>query len=74
MSLIRLIVIALLVWIVYRMIRISLEKRKIQPKSKPKIADMVACEYCGLHIPAEEAIQSNDRSYCCREHQKLDIK
>ena len=39
--------------------------------SQVKEKDMVACSHCGLHIPLDEAIVSDQLNYCCREHSRL---
>ena len=37
-------------------------------QQKIKTDNMVACQYCGLHIPKKEAIESGGAYYCCKEH------
>ncbi len=29
---------------------------------------MIACEHCGLHVPAGEAIVQSGHTFCSREH------
>lgn len=37
-----------------------------------KPEDMVVCAHCGLHLPASDAIHTNDRlHYCSSEHRQL---
>jgi uncharacterized protein len=33
---------------------------------------MVRCDYCGLHVPENEALLSDGRRYCSQEHRRLD--
>lgn len=33
-------------------------------------APMVACSHCGMHLPADEAVQGRAGSYCCQEHRR----
>lgn len=33
-------------------------------------APMVACGHCGMHLPADEAVQGRHGSYCCQEHRR----
>ena len=33
-----------------------------------KAEAMVACDYCGLHVPEGEAIKRGRHAYCSREH------
>ena len=74
MNLIRVLIIALLVWLVYRMIRAKLNKPSLQHKS-PRATlstDMVRCHHCGIHIPANEALQQGEHYYCSAEHRDQD--
>ncbi|MCG5534505.1 PP0621 family protein [Ectothiorhodospira mobilis] len=32
---------------------------------------MVRCDYCGLHVPEEEAVRDGDRAYCSEDHRRL---
>jgi len=35
----------------------------------PRIAeDMVACGRCGVNLPKSEAIESQGRFFCCKDH------
>lgn len=65
--LLRLIVLAALVvvgWVVY--------KRYLRPADAPPrevgYQRMVACQRCGVHLPADQALTRGDASYCCRDH------
>jgi len=29
-----------------------------------KVDDMVQCEQCGVHVPADEGVQKNGKHYC----------
>ncbi|MFO7592874.1 MAG: PP0621 family protein [Pseudomonadota bacterium] len=73
MNLIRLIVIGLIVWLLYRMFYRLLNKPKTQEKGKIKQSasspgKMVKCAHCGIHIPAEEALERDGHFYCSPEH------
>ena len=70
MNLIRVLIIALLVWLVYRMISATLRKPRVsQRPGRERVAtDMVRCEYCGIHIPKGEALPWDGHYYCCAEH------
>jgi uncharacterized protein len=35
-----------------------------------KSVDSVQCAYCGLHLPKEEAVCTDDVYYCSKAHQK----
>jgi uncharacterized protein len=68
---IRLIAIAAIFWLLYRLILTLLSKAK-PPAARhapPAGGDtMVRCAHCGLHIPQEEALTRGEQYYCCEEH------
>ena len=69
-QLIRLIIILFGLWLVLRIIKRALASRENNPSRKPSITSMVACAYCGLHLPESDAIQKDGKHYCCEEHLK----
>ena len=73
MNIIRLLLFLLLIWIVWSFFKrknaLKIEQSTEQPDVKQ--GTMIACNYCGLHIPAEEAIRVGDVNFCCKEHSKL---
>lgn len=70
MNLIRLIVIGLIIWLLYRMFVRVLQKPTAQSKEPTKgiARDMVKCAHCGIHIPADEALCREEKCYCSPEH------
>lgn len=70
MNLIRLIVIGLIIWLLYRMFQRVLQKPTAQRREPPRgiSRDMVKCAHCGIHIPADEALCKDDLCYCSSEH------
>lgn len=73
MNLVRLIIIALVIWLVVRMLRRYLDKPT--PSSNDRGATpkkIVRCAHCGLHIPEAEAVHSAGRDYCSLEHSTAD--
>ena len=36
----------------------------------PAAENMVTCAYCGVHLPASDALQEAGRSYCSPEHRQ----
>ena len=67
----RFLVIAGIVWLLLRMFR---QPSAPEPQSRPRVrvANMVRCAHCGLHVPASESLQAGDRRYCCPEHLRAD--
>ena len=71
MALLRILLIALVAWLVIRMIRNWMDRKAVKPASKSgQIGTVVRCAHCGLHIPQQEAVHSGDRYYCSVEHSK----
>lgn len=70
MNLIRLIVIGLIIWLLYRMFLRVLQKPAPRRQEPPKgiARDMVKCAHCGIHIPADEAQCKGEACYCSSEH------
>jgi uncharacterized protein len=76
MNLIRLLALAAIFWLLYRLILTLLVKsrRPAAPAKSPPadaaIATVVRCAHCGLHVPQGEALKSGDHYYCCKEHRE----
>ena len=45
--------------------RKNTQTNNIKPATK-----MVRCEHCNVHIPYQQAIQQNDKFFCCEMHSK----
>ena len=69
-NLARLVIIALVVWLVVQALRRLLHP--VAAPSKPAATgaakNMVRCELCGLHLPESEAITAHGKHFCCQEH------
>lgn len=75
MGLIRLLLIGILLWVIYRLVKRFVTSAKMPQKRTQQdqpAAMMVRCRSCGLHIPKHEAIERNGNNYCCIEHSKSD--
>ena len=68
MNLIRLIVIALIIYLVARIIKGWAANKNSKTSNKAQETKMVRCEVCQLHIPEDEALQKNGHFYCSQEH------
>lgn len=61
------------IWLILRIaFKPASGRLKNEPRAKLKAGNMVACKYCGLHIPETEAIKRGDHYYCCEEHAEAD--
>lgn len=69
MSLIRLIVIALIVYLLIQIFkRWAANKNTASSEQKPSSTVMVQCKTCKLHIPENEALQKDGEFYCSQAH------
>ncbi len=67
--LIRLVAVALGIWLLLRFVR-NKNLPKKQNTDSLENAKMVRCHYCDTHVPSSEAIQDGDHWYCSIEHAK----
>ncbi len=73
MNLIRIAIIAIVIWLLIRMVRGYRNRIRNSPSRKGDSIDtMVRCARCGLHVPKREAFRRGDRFYCCRRHADTD--
>jgi len=69
MNLIRLIVIALIIYLVLRIFkRWAANKNQLSSQQQDKHKKMISCEICQLHIPEDEALQRDGKFYCSQSH------
>jgi len=70
MPILRLLLLALLFWLLYRGVLALLGKARpevIRRRSSDG-GQMVRCAHCGLHIPQQEALERDGHYYCSEEH------
>ncbi len=80
MNAIRLALILLAGWIIWRLLSARLEQGrrnrelKRQQKEQQRIQPeaTVQCAHCGLYIPEKRAFKANGRPYCSAEHRDAD--
>lgn len=69
MSLIRLIVIALIIYLLVQIIKRWAANKKSQTSARQKKSTkMVQCETCQLHVPEDEALKLDGKFYCSQAH------
>lgn len=70
MSIIRLLLLIVVIWAVYRFIRgllfSSVKRDKQNKQDKP--TKMVKCPYCSVYITKADAYSCDDRFYCSYDH------
>jgi len=69
MGLIRIIIIALIVYLVIQIFKRWSANKNIQTVQKNEQQKlMVKCDVCQLHIPKNEALEKNGKYFCNQEH------
>ncbi len=70
MTLLRLLIIAFVVWLLVIAVKRWLAPRRgTGPQAKPRDnTNMVRCAHCGLHIPQGEALQRDGLHFCSQGH------
>ncbi len=69
MIIMRLLVLAGLVGLAYFLLKRFLTPAPPQKKSQESFQPMVRCDYCGLHLPQQEAImRAGEKYYCSDKH------
>jgi uncharacterized protein len=67
--LLRLLILAGIVWFIYSFIKRSLASKQTQ--QPPLTATMHQCRYCGVHIPHNEAVIFEGLVFCSDAHKHL---
>ncbi len=69
-QILRLIILAIGVWLVFRFVRDFLRRAATDARkhTPDKPGEMVACAKCGTFVPRQDAISSNGKFFCTREH------
>jgi len=70
MNLLRLLLIALAVWIIVVLIRNRSSRQATLKKrhDSQRIDSIVPCAVCGTHVPEDEALHEAGKVYCSPEH------
>jgi len=68
----RIAVILVGLWLVFRVIRRALAQRRSGPTSVLPPADMLRCDYCKMFVPRDDAVTTNGRVYCSNQHADAD--
>jgi uncharacterized protein len=68
MNLIRLLLLALGIWLLTLVVKRYLALARRKREGAPRIGTMVRCALCGLHIPESEALKRREQYFCCAEH------
>ena len=72
----RLVILAIIVWIAFKLVKRVLLQQSSEAKAKENTAEhtvkdaenMVKCTHCGVHLPVSEAFLVNQLFYCSKAH------
>ena len=67
------IIVALLVWVGWRLfviVRRRSAAQRVPPDAAATMEPMVRCDRCGVHVPRSEAIEAGGRHYCSESHRR----
>lgn len=74
MGLIRLIIIAVVGYLIWRAVSSLLSKPRTgtapQPRRNQDSETMRRCEHCGVHVPEHQAFSHNGLHFCSQDHQR----
>jgi uncharacterized protein len=59
-------------WVVLRIVRKALSQRRSEASPLPPPADMLRCDYCGVFVPRDEAIEAHGKHFCNSHHANAD--
>lgn len=59
-------------WLILRLVKSALARKRPLPPAAPPPADMLRCDYCGIYLPRTEAITVHAKVFCTREHADAD--
>lgn len=69
-GIIRLVILAALVWLAWRVLRQVLAPSRRPPPGDDDAARMLRCETCGVHVPETEAFVARGHAFCSQTHQQ----
>lgn len=69
MRLLILVAVAFLIYTLLRQLVRGWTKKEL-PQRPSRSGTMVRCAFCGLHVPEQEALRSDDKYFCSNNHLK----
>ena len=67
MPALRLLIIAIALWIVFRLLRYAVSKKSTRMNGDFR-EKMVICSICGVYLPENDATSSSDGKFRCDQH------
>ncbi len=68
MPLLRILLLAIVLWIAFRLIRRIIGPAKTERPKQVDYEDMVTCAHCGVHLPRSQAITESGKTFCNEQH------
>lgn len=71
MGLIRLVILGLVIWMLWRLVRNFQARQAAADRAKQKSLEqrnMVLCQYCSVHVPENNAIAHDGAWFCSEGH------
>ena len=59
-------------WLILRIIRRAIARRRSGTPPAPPPADMLRCDYCGMFVPRSDAMTISGKVYCSGKHAEAD--
>lgn len=54
-----------------RFVKNQQPKNQSSPLTQIKSETMLRCDYCGVYLPAHEAVREGNKVYCCHAHKRM---
>ena len=75
MGLIRLIIFALVIWMLWRVVKnfqTSQSKKDNKENTRGEIeqSNMVLCQFCSVHVPEQDAVRHEKQWFCSDRHKE----
>lgn len=70
MGIIRLLVLAALIWFTWRLAKRLLQGPIAPPAPPPDNQKMVRCDWCGVHTPQSLSVRQPPHHFCSEEHRQ----
>jgi len=70
MGLIRLVILGLVIWLLWRMVKNFQARQNSKKKTGGNIEhrNMVLCQFCSVHVPESEATRHGQKWFCSEGH------
>lgn len=76
-QIVRIVILLLVLWLIVGWVKRAIKRvrqRRDTADDLPhaEITEMVACAYCGVHVPKRLALSNGVQMYCCKQHREAE--